>query len=150
MLRANMKRAYPDCRSVSGLAQPPDVRTLQSKCIWIAIFANARFEMSGWCAVRTVIILPLVLKARAWKSCSLTIFSYISKRPVSAVQVPYTDIGAVYQLLDQHAAERVSEDYDTGSAADVLITVRVEVTEVQGLVEQTTNATSGRVTPHRV
>lgn len=66
------------------------------------------------------------------------------------MQVPFADIGTVYQLLDQHAAVRISEDYDTGTAADVLITVRVEVPEVQGLVDSTTNATSGRVTPRRV
>ena len=66
-----------------------------------------------------------------------------------ASQVPYADIGVVYQLLDQHAAVRVSEDYDIDGPADVLITVRVEATEVQGLVELTTNATSGRITPRR-
>ena len=66
------------------------------------------------------------------------------------MQVPYADIGAVYQLLDQHAAVRLSENYESGTAADVLITVRVEVAEAHGLVEKITNATSGRVTPRQI
>lgn len=64
--------------------------------------------------------------------------------------MPYGDIGTVYQLLDQHAAVRVSESYNTGGNVDVVITVRVEVGEVQALTDSTINATSGRVTPQRI
>ena len=65
-------------------------------------------------------------------------------------QVSFGDVGTVYQLLDQCGAERVSENYETEGPTDVVMTVRVEVTEVQGLIESAVNATSGRVTLKRV
>lgn len=62
----------------------------------------------------------------------------------------FGDVGIVYQLLDQCGAVRVSENYETEEPTDVVMTVQVGATEVQGLIESTVNATSGRVTLRRV
>ena len=61
-------------------------------------------------------------------------------------QVSFQDIGAVCQLLDQHCAERLSEDYGDGANAGVVLRVRVDASQVDSLQTAATNASSGRVT----
>ena len=66
--------------------------------------------------------------------------------PLLLLQVSFQDIGAVYQLLDQHHAERLSEDFGDGGDAKVALRVRVEASQAESLQLAATNASSGRVT----
>ena len=59
----------------------------------------------------------------------------------------FQDIGAVYQLLNEHHAERLSEDFGGGGGnAQVVLHVRIIASDAQALQAAATNATSGRVT----
>ena len=62
------------------------------------------------------------------------------------LQVSFQDIGAVYQLFDQHCAERLSEDYGDGADAKVVLRVRVDASQAESLQVAAANASSGRVT----
>jgi len=52
----------------------------------------------------------------------------------------------VYQLLDQHCAERLSEDYGDGGDAKVVLRVRVDASLAETLQLAAANSSSGRVT----
>ncbi len=52
----------------------------------------------------------------------------------------------MYQLLDQHCAERLSEDYGDGGDAKVVLRVRVDASLAETLQLAAANSSSGRVT----
>jgi translation elongation factor EF-G len=64
------------------------------------------------------------------------------------MQVPFEMIGTVYTVLEQHKAQRLSEDYDNGT--EVRIRVQLELERAALLQEAVRNATSGRVLPRVV
>ena len=52
----------------------------------------------------------------------------------------------MYQLLDQHRAQRLSQDFGDGSEANVVLRVTVDASEAKALRKAATDSSSGRVT----
>ena len=61
--------------------------------------------------------------------------------------MPFDSIGKVYQLADQHNAERVSESYD--DSGKIRLRIRVEQAMLQKLNAGLQDATSGTVMAER-
>ena len=62
--------------------------------------------------------------------------------PASLMQVPFDLIGTAYAVLDQHSAQRLSEQY---READVALEVAVPTHRADALRAALRDATSGRV-----
>ena len=62
--------------------------------------------------------------------------------------VPCGVIGPVFNLLERHGAERLSEEFS--SSGELLLRVAVVASDAAGMTAAITNATSGCVVPSRV
>ena len=64
------------------------------------------------------------------------------------LQVPVDNIGIVYQLAQQHEAERVEENYQ--ESGDVMLVMRIRMSETEAFQNSLRNATSANVTCDRI
>jgi hypothetical protein len=65
-----------------------------------------------------------------------------------SITTSFEQLGAVYNCMDKHQAERESEEYQAGGDLEIVVQVAADAWEQ--LQDAVGNATSGRVVPRRM